>query len=120
MSVTPKIDLSNFEKLELFHGTLDNAKVSYYGGVRLVIASDGTPYAMNHGSAHPKYLNNRDERATWARALGLKPSDVENFVRREKRRERAEELEEEIKRAYGLLNQYAGIVKALKAKGDLA
>lgn len=74
----------NVEKLYTTH----NAKLG------LVQLSDGKWYSLNYRSCDPCRLSNREERSAWARAQGLLPKDVENYVRRRKRAEAAETMQQ--------------------------
>lgn len=120
-NTAPKIDMQTFDGLEQLRGTLAGATVFVYdNGVAIAISVEGEVFALNHRSEDPYYINSRQRRMTWARCVGVTGREVEAYVRRKRKRKNGERLEAKIKHAYALLEVHAGIVKALKAKGELA
>jgi hypothetical protein len=78
-------------ELKRLDGRIDAETVFVEGRVMLAKKRDGAWVALNGVSTDPVHLRNRNERATWALAQGLKVKDVEAYVRVE-RRERAKAM----------------------------
>ena len=116
-----KIDMKTFDGLEEAHGKLTGCTVFDYNRVQIAVTCDGDVFALNYRSTDPKHLRNSDERATWARAVGVPAKDVEAYVRRKREQEKREDLEDEVKRAFTLLNSPSGkrVLAALKKAGKL-
>jgi hypothetical protein len=112
--------MSNKYKLKLVTGTFDALKVVSAFSGRLVIAqmANGEWAALNRRSCDPADLRNREERAHWARAQGIKPGEIENYVRRIKAAEKAGYLRDDIQRARELLHSHGYATTALKERGN--
>lgn len=66
---------------------------------------DGKWCAMTYRSSDPMRMRNREERSSFARAIGVPVKDVENYVRRKRREEAKESLTQELREARLLLQQ---------------
>jgi len=71
--------------------------------VQLVRLPDGQWYGMNYRSCDPVMMKNREERATWARCVGITLKDVEAYVRRKKREKAKESFAQEVEHAKRVL-----------------
>lgn len=89
-------------ELKELHGHHKAEEVVVFG--RLMFAKvEGQWYALTHYSSNPVRMRNREERSTFARAIGVTAKEVEQFVRREKNRRKKEYLTEELRDARALL-----------------
>ena len=93
-------------KLERFHGNSLAVRVVVLNRIMLAQMPDGKWMALNGHSDDPCDLRNRAERSAWAMAQGLKVKDVENYVRREKRRKLTASVEEQLQDAARLLENH--------------
>lgn len=90
-------------KLEQFSGVATGVKLAISGCVQLVQTQDGKWYGLNNRSCDPCQLGSKSWRSEWARMQGLKPRDVENYVRKETARQLNADLAEDVENARLLL-----------------
>lgn len=71
--------------------------------ISLVRLPTGQWYGMNFRSCDPTMMRNREERATWARCVGITVKDVEAYVRRKKREEAKRAFAQDVEHAKRVL-----------------
>lgn len=84
-------------------GCFERVTISTNGARVRVAKLNGQWYAMTYVSQNPAAMRNREERATWARAVGLTAKDVETHVRRTKARKAKETMLADIEHAKHVL-----------------
>ena len=98
------IDLESMELPKLPPGRYVGATVVTNGSrIEVMKTPSGQWYGMNYRSCDPVMMRNREERATWARAVGVTAKDVEAYVRRKKREKAKESFAQQVEHAKSVL-----------------
>lgn len=96
-------DLESLPLMTMPPGRHSGAIIATNGSRITLACINGQWHAMGYRSTCPTHMSNRQERATWARFIGVPVKDVEAYVRRKKREKQKASFAEQLEHAKSVM-----------------